>query len=110
LLPGAPERKTGKLRAHDVLVTITSGIFSRAILMGLGAEGAGAADAIDEICAMWKHLLQPLIKPEDVEDMANRTYTALAAYEQHLPRSELAIMVHLAGHLPSQISDYGPLR
>jgi len=47
---------------------------------------------------------------QDVEDMANRTYTALAAYEQHLPRSELAIMVHLAGHLPSQISDYGPLR
>jgi hypothetical protein len=45
-------------------VIACSGLLSKAVSLGLGAEGEQAADAVDLLCRMWTLLLQPFVKPE----------------------------------------------
>lgn len=42
--------------------------------------------------------------------MHEKMATALASFEESLPRSELVIMIHLAGHIANQVKEYGPIR
>jgi hypothetical protein len=53
-----------RLKAHDFLVMLTSGVFARAVALGLGDHGKEAVQTITQLCYAWKLLVQPVIKPE----------------------------------------------
>jgi hypothetical protein len=47
---------------------------------------------------------------QGIPDLKVLVSEALAQFEETFPCSELAIMMHLMGHLPDQLSFLGPLR
>ena len=47
---------------------------------------------------------------QDIDTIEELTHLTLAKLEQCIPRSDLAVMFHLAGHLPAQLRQFGPLR
>jgi hypothetical protein len=53
-----------RVKSHDFLVMMASGLLSRAIALGLGPEGRTAATALDQLFWAWRLLLQPSVKPE----------------------------------------------
>jgi hypothetical protein len=59
---------------------------------------------VQVICQDFSDGLQELCAINDAVQQA------LTNFEQAFPRSEFAIMMYLAGHLPAQISLFGPLR
>ena len=58
------EAQPGQLKAHDILVTMTSGVIARACALGLVDMGRVAAMVIHKIGKAWGWLLYPFIKPE----------------------------------------------
>lgn len=50
------------------------------------------------------------VRLQDIPGIEADMGEALAMFEAVFPRSELVIMMHLAGHLAQQLKDFGPLR
>lgn len=49
-----------KVKSHDYLILITSGIMQRCIALGFqDAKSIGTVQALDAMCAAWIALLQP---------------------------------------------------
>lgn len=66
-----------RLKSHDFLVMMTSGVFARAVAIGLDLAGTEAASAVAEICFAWQLLLQPVIKPEVRTSILNLNVCAI---------------------------------
>ena len=61
---GSKTENIAKVKSHNHVGMMLSGLLSRAIAIALGPEGKQVADTIDLLCSARRGLLKPTIKPE----------------------------------------------